>query len=1208
MKQLLTIPEKIKFLLLIFIVKGFATQAQVTPTSTYPWIMVQQARVATTNPANLNNPDYSRTVIQYLDAYGKSLQTIDYMASPLKKDIISGVETLDAVGRTDKSYLPVPVSSALGQYFSNVEITAQSFYGDSKPYSKVALYEASPISRPLKVFGPGEAFQTPSSSGVQENYTVQGAGIRRYVMTDDNTINGTGSYTNGQLIRTVTKDEDGNEVIEYRGGKSGRLVQRHQKSKSSSDELLITAYVYDFIGRLRFVIPPKLYNVTTNISVSTHAEGLYIYRYDDRSRLIEIQKPGATAEYTVYNELGQVVMNQDGRHRESNTWLWIKYDGHGRVAMNGTLTSSYTRSQIQSFFDSYTANEHFEEPSTVSGNLLRYTNRSFPSAIPIAESNVKNVNYYDQYDWVNNSSLNFQLYINPRYTNVTGLATGSMVRRLDTGTWMKTVFYYDDQNRLIQTQAQNRYGVINQTDRVLDFEGHLLGERTIYRRPSNADLTVSTSYVYDHEGRRTSSTHTINGTNTPLVSYEYDEVGRLVRKSPGSTAPLQTNDYSYTIRGQLRGINLNTSGNINLSGNDLFALKLDHHETGVTFNGKLNKQTWQSRTTPAASSAPRSFTYAYDGFDRVSAATFTGVGSEDYGMPGIDYDANGNLTAFNRKGMSSPGNYESIDILAFNYTNIIGNKLQYIREWGNNSVGFTEIDFFNTNDYTYYPDGSLKSDANKGITLIEYNYLGFVDKVHFGSSKRIENVYDSEGIKLEQRLINGSTTHNIEYMGDLIYKNGVLETILHDEGRVKIEGTNRRYQFFIKDHLGSTRAIVEKIVGTTTLVQENHYGVWGETLAGLSSNSDWNFLFQGKEYIDFEGYKLYDFHTRGYDPWTGRFWQMDGANQFASGYVGMGNNPVSFVDPDGQWVHLLIGAVIGGVTNLVSNWGNINGNFWKGAGYFGIGAVAGAVGAGIGAGVNVAIAGGTFSAGFWGTASGVASTGFFSGLATGASAGFSNGFLSGTGNGLVQGNSLVSSLGSGFRTGGIQGAFGGVTGGVIGGIHARSKSLNFWNGTADLDLSSGFGAHGPVPTDGEPITGKFVGKFEGIDVYESKSLGTVNYRAERHGGITLPGRGIIVGEGAFSRGISPFVVKHEFGHILQARALGYVNFYKNIGIPSLWSASFGNSHHTLWTEVWANNLSYNYFGKPSNWPTNLFPLKYSNPTKDIIRIFRSFLH
>ncbi|MBX2944103.1 MAG: hypothetical protein KF860_17365, partial [Cyclobacteriaceae bacterium] len=222
--------KKLLLALTTFILCREVAEAQPVPTIDYPWIKVQTAKVATTYPDLMSNPNFNRTVIQYLDGYGRPLQTVDYMASPLKKDIISGVETFDALGRIDKSYLPVPVSSASGQYISNVESTAQSFYGDSKPYGKVALYEASPISRPLKVFGPGAAFQTPSSSGVEENYTVEGAGIRRYVMTDDNTISGTGSYTNGQLIRTVTKDEDGNEVIEYRGGKSGRLVQRHQKS------------------------------------------------------------------------------------------------------------------------------------------------------------------------------------------------------------------------------------------------------------------------------------------------------------------------------------------------------------------------------------------------------------------------------------------------------------------------------------------------------------------------------------------------------------------------------------------------------------------------------------------------------------------------------------------------------------------------------------------------------------------------------------------------------------------------------------------------------------------------------------------------------------------------------------------------------------------------------------------------------------------
>lgn len=37
----------------------------------------------------------------------------------------------------------------------------------------------------------------------------------------------------------------------------------------------------------------------------------------------------------------------------------------------------------------------------------------------------------------------------------------------------------------------------------------------------------------------------------------------------------------------------------------------------------------------------------------------------------------------------------------------------------------------------------------------------------------------------------------------------------------------------------------------------------------------------------------------------GRFNQIDGANQFASGYVGMGNNPVNGIDPDGQLFFLI---------------------------------------------------------------------------------------------------------------------------------------------------------------------------------------------------------------------------------------------------------------------------------------------------------------
>jgi hypothetical protein len=135
-------------------------------------------------------------------------------------------------------------------------------------------------------------------------------------------------------------------------------------------------------------------------------------------------------------------------------------------------------------------------------------------------------------------------------------------------------------------------------------------------------------------------------------------------------------------------------------------------------------------------------------------------------------------------------------------------------------VGFKDV--FVGTDYAYYSDGSLKTDQNKGITLIEYTYHGLPAKIHFGSSQRIENTYDAEGIKLSQKLINGASSTTTEYLGDLIYKDDVLQSILHDEGRVKIENGAFYYQFFLIDHLGNTRSIIQRISDTTALVQETH--------------------------------------------------------------------------------------------------------------------------------------------------------------------------------------------------------------------------------------------------------------------------------------------------------------------------------------------------------------------------------------------------
>ena len=95
----------------------------------------------------------------------------------------------------------------------------------------------------------------------------------------------------------------------------------------------------------------------------------------------------------------------------------------------------------------------------------------------------------------------------------------------------------------------------------------------------------------------------------------------------------------------------------------------------------------------------------------------------------------------------------------------------------------------------------------------------------------------------------------------------------------------------------------------------------------------------------------------------------DGTQGF-NRYSYAGNNPLNHVDPDGNWVHIAVGAVIGGLVNLgVKAYnGQIN-SVGDGFAAFGIGALGGAITAATG--------------GVAASALGLGTTGMASGIITG---------------------------------------------------------------------------------------------------------------------------------------------------------------------------------------------------------------------------------
>ncbi len=183
-------------------------------------------------------------------------------------------------------------------------------------------------------------------------------------------------------------------------------------------------------------------------------------------------------------------------------------------------------------------------------------------------------------------------------------------------------------------------------------------------------------------------------------------------------------------------------------------------------------------------------------------------------------------------------------------------------------------------------------------------------------------------------------------------------------------------------------------------------------------------------YDSLTGY--YDFLSRSYDPVLGRFFAVDPAGQFGSPYVGMGNVPHYGVDPDGEFVHILIGAAVGGLINLgvKAYQGKIN-SVWDGVKAFGIGAAAGAVGAATGGAAFVAAGG---------------AAGGVGGFAAGAVAGMVGSAVSmpilSLGNHVGFGDPFMT--GREYLTGIL---VGGVLGGSINGISALANGRSFWNGT-----------------------------------------------------------------------------------------------------------------------------------------------------------------
>src|SRR5262249_35616801 len=147
-------------------------------------------------------------------------------------------------------------------------------------------------------------------------------------------------------------------------------------------------------------------------------------------------------------------------------------------------------------------------------------------------------------------------------------------------------------------------------------------------------------------------------------------------------------------------------------------------------------------------------------------------------------------------------------------------------------------------DYAYDADGNLSKDLNKKVSSITYNELDQPTLVQFTDGvSQIANTYTAGGALVKRVVTDStSTSHTYRYWGPFVYKDDVLQYILHQEGRTRwlADSSVYKYDYFVKDHLGNVRTVLTSDVGNMTDYTATH-----EVVAGTMENS----IFTNIDYV-----------------------------------------------------------------------------------------------------------------------------------------------------------------------------------------------------------------------------------------------------------------------------------------------------------------------------------------------------------------------
>jgi RHS repeat-associated protein len=663
------------------------------------------------------------------------------------------------------------------------------------------------------------------------------------------------------------------------------------------------------------------------------------YAYDTYLRNISVTHDDWGTTRTVYDDAKRTVSQFDVINRESR----IEKNSLGQVVKSTALYTgdSYDQSFTynawgnQSSFTDTMGVVHYKSHNTYGQlNVIYQPNsptKKWQELSYFANNQVKNTRIYDENeqlfaeygyvydveDRLTEFKLNGELkewlsYDDSDYNNGLGNLTTAENEHV------KSEYEFDNMGRIIEERT---------TIKDIYKEIVIKTGYTAFGQVESVEFGDKNKVLYNYDNLSRLSAINYTGTQqASIVAYEYDRSkGRVSSMSLGANLKVT---YAYDDKGMvLSKIVTKKDGTV------LYEQRYSYNSYGL-----LTK----TENTHPIKGVLTNRAYTYSQQDELMATVVDGDSNKQYAY---SYDKLNNMTIYTvaeeEKPVTVAMNYSiKNELLEQKYPDDRRIDTAYDAEGKLiRKTKYTQGKVVREDKYRYNYQGQIEEVTRDGNHLATYYYNHKRERVYSDTSSDLANaVVEKWYYNNGAGQIIGEGSFEQEYEVRYIYSgNEKVAMIRPDKNGVE------KVYYFINNMQGTPVFITDAEGVIESRIQMDEWG----NVGGFNISSLYEVNYTGKKLDSDTG--LYYFNQRYYDPELGRFLTHDPARQTVNAYMYAGNNPLMFVDPDGEWfwaIAKFVGAFIKNamqeaLKNVASQWvtngfdgSKIN---WEAAGNAGLG-------------------------------------------------------------------------------------------------------------------------------------------------------------------------------------------------------------------------------------------------------------------------------